>query len=257
MEMFVHSLLWRRKEELLPPQLIDHEIYQVSTISALLEGVYDGEVTYGQVMRHGDFGIGTFNGLDGEMLAVHGVFYQVTAGGRVQQVSAGQKTPFAVVMYFRPDLHLKIDGPCTYEELQASIDEKLQSKNEFYGVLAEAEFEYLKARTIPKQQEPYLPMVEVVQTQIVKEYRNVQGLIAGFRFPGFAEKLNVPGYHLHFLDESRELGGHVLEAQLKNISVAIDHTSKFHMVLPEEGEFLQADLDGDISGDLKRVEGGS
>jgi len=245
MENFIKALMWQRKQDVLPPQLPSHEVYQVSTVSALLEGVYDGDVTYGQVMKHGDFGVGTFNGLDGEMLAVHGVFYQITSDGNVRAVSPTQKTPFAAVMFFRPSVELKIDGPCNYEQFQNQIDQQLESKNEFYAIRAEGFCEYLKLRTIPKQNEPYLPIAEVVQQQREVEHKGVHGLLAGFRFPSFTDKLDEPGYHLHFIDETRSFGGHVLEAVLKEMTVSIDHTSKFHLVLPEEGDFLQADFSKD------------
>lgn len=44
------------------------ELFQYSTLEALLGGVYDGEVTVGELLTHGDFGLGTFNSLDGEMI---------------------------------------------------------------------------------------------------------------------------------------------------------------------------------------------
>jgi len=40
-----------------------HEVFQMSTISALSQGLYDGEITYAQLAQHGDFGLGTFNGI--------------------------------------------------------------------------------------------------------------------------------------------------------------------------------------------------
>jgi alpha-acetolactate decarboxylase len=59
----------------------DAEVYQFSTISALLEGVYDGDVTVAEILRHGDFGLGTFNHLDGEMVIFDGVCYRLRFDG--------------------------------------------------------------------------------------------------------------------------------------------------------------------------------
>ena len=47
---------------------------QVSTIDAILNGLYDGVITYGDLKEHGDFGIGTFEGLGGEWLHWTGIF---------------------------------------------------------------------------------------------------------------------------------------------------------------------------------------
>ena len=48
-------------------------VFQCSLMSALLAGVYDGELTVRELLQHGDFGLGTFNSLDGEMIIVDGV----------------------------------------------------------------------------------------------------------------------------------------------------------------------------------------
>lgn len=42
-------------------------IGEITGLSALLQGDYDGEITYGELKKYGDFGLGTFNSLDGEM----------------------------------------------------------------------------------------------------------------------------------------------------------------------------------------------
>src|SRR4051794_40607680 len=91
-----------------------HTVYQNSTIEALLDGNYDGEVTYAEVRKHGDFGLGTFDTLDGEMVAVDGVFYQVRSDGKAYAVTDQSKTPLAIVTYFRPDRSTTLTGPLTY-----------------------------------------------------------------------------------------------------------------------------------------------
>src|SRR3954453_23671012 len=99
-----------------------HEVFQNSTINALLEGVYDGSMTYGELRRHGDFGLGTFNALDGEMIAFDGDFYQVKADGVAYPVADGQRTPFASVLFFRPTHTRPLSGPLDYEHFQTLVD---------------------------------------------------------------------------------------------------------------------------------------
>jgi len=70
----------------------EEKVFQVSTIKALLAGVYDGEVTFGQLKQQGDLGLGTLNGLDGEMVAVDGRFYQIKTDGVAYPVSDQTKT---------------------------------------------------------------------------------------------------------------------------------------------------------------------
>nr|MBS9408302.1 acetolactate decarboxylase [Streptococcus oralis] len=44
-----------------------NEVYQTSTMLALLDGIYDGVISFEELKERGDFGIGTFDQLDGEM----------------------------------------------------------------------------------------------------------------------------------------------------------------------------------------------
>ena len=78
------------------------EIYQISTISSLLAGGYDGDTTVAELLRHGGFGLGTFNGVDGEMMVLDGRVYRGTIDGRAHAVADSALTPFAVVVAFRP-----------------------------------------------------------------------------------------------------------------------------------------------------------
>jgi acetolactate decarboxylase len=77
-----------------------HQIFQFSTLQALMGGVYDGDLTYTELARHGDFGIGTFNALDGEMIGLDGKFFQIRSDGRVSPVAGDMRTPFAEVTFF-------------------------------------------------------------------------------------------------------------------------------------------------------------
>lgn len=77
---------------------IDHStLFQVSTSTALVDGIYDGVVTIAELRRHGDFGLGTFADLDGEMLALEGQFFQVRGTGTVTQPDDGTMAPFSNV----------------------------------------------------------------------------------------------------------------------------------------------------------------
>ena len=88
------------------------EVYQTSTMGALLQGVYDGEVTIRELLHHGDFGVGTFNRLDGEMVVLDGVCYQLRSDGSATIADPEQKTPFAAVTWFHADHTLEVSAPC-------------------------------------------------------------------------------------------------------------------------------------------------
>ena len=231
-----------------------HEIFQTSTINALLEGVYDGEVTFEELRQHGDFGLGTFNGLDGEMIALDGEFYQIRSDGRARPVDDGQKTPFAVVQFFRPEFEQALNGPMDYDQLQKELHKHHQSVNFFYAIRVDGFFSHMKTRSVPRQHRPYPSLVEVAREQPVFEFSDVEGTLAGFRFPDYAAGVNVPGYHLHFITRDRTAGGHVLDLKLREGALLVEHTANFHMELPEAGGFLEADLGKDQRGAIQEAE---
>ena len=229
-------------------------VFQTSTISALLEGVYDGNVTYKDLKRHGDFGIGTFNNLDGEMIGLEGRFYQIKADGIAYSVLDSMKTPFAVVTFFKSDQTLFLNNPMDCNQLEKHLETILLTKNIIYAFKIEGDFKYIKTRSVPKQSKPYPPLIEVVKDQTTFEFNNVKGTIAGFWFPSYMGEINVSGYHFHFITEDRKAGGHILDCQLHNGRIEIDYLSELFMALPENSEFYNADLTKKKTGELENVE---
>jgi acetolactate decarboxylase len=231
-------------------------VTQISTIGALLNGVYDGAISYGELREYGDFGIGTFEGLDGEMVALDGDFYQIKADGVAYKVQDSMKTPFAYVTFFDTDREGKLTEGMNYTDIQEFIDGLIPTENIFYAVKINGTFSYVKTRSAPGQTEPYPPLVEVTKNQPIFEFQDVKGTIVGFRSPPYvAGGLNVPGYHLHFITEDRNAGGHLLEVEVKDADVSLDYTSKLFMVLPgEESDFYRVDLTGVEQEELENAE---
>jgi acetolactate decarboxylase len=238
-----------------PGEVVDREvIFQVSTIDALLSGDYDGELNCGELRRHGDFGIGTFNALDGELLQLEGKIFQIKSDGKAYEVPDATRIPFATVTHFDADTIVELNRPLSLEQLFAAIDSLIPSENIFYAIKVEGEFNYLKARSVPRQTKPYLPLVEVVQSQPTFEFNRESGILVGFRTPGYMKGINVPGYHLHFLTSDHTRGGHVLSCNTGKITVSIDYTPAFLMTLPGTESFRRVDLTLDKQEELEKVE---
>lgn len=229
-------------------------LFQASTINSLLEGIYDGDITYKDLKKHGDFGLGTFNALDGEMIGFDGKFYQVKADGIAYPVDDSQKTPFAVVTFFEPDKTVYLARPLDLKQLEEYLDKLVPTKNIFYAIKIKGDFEYIKTRSVPRQNKPYPRLVEVVKHQPIFEFHNVKGTMAGFLLPAYMKTINVPGYHLHFLTEDRKAGGHLLACRIKNVKIEIDYTSNLYLVLNKEGEFYKADLTKGKQTELEKIE---
>ena len=231
-----------------------HEVFQTSTISALLERIYDGQTTIGELAKHGDFGLGTFNALDGEMTVLDGVFYQCRSDGHVYVAEPSAQTPFAVVMRFDPTVEIAVNNAMDFTTFTQALDNAVPSRNIFYAVRADGVFDNVKVRAVPRQQKPYPTMSEIVQDQPEYDHHKVAGSLVGFRFPDYTVGLNAPGYHLHFISNDGRVGGHVLEFSTRQVGVEIDITSDFHMELPEAGAFLDADLAKDNAAAINEVE---
>lgn len=230
-------------------------IFQNSTINALLEGLYDDDVTVGQVREYGSLGLGTFNTLDGEMVVLDGGVFKVkAAGGNVTPVKDTEKTPFSVVTMFHPDKSVTADKSMTLVELRKHLDTLRPSENIFYAFRIEGRFGYIKTRSVPPQEKPYPRLSEVVKDQPEFEFRDIEGFLVGFWMPSYMKDINVPGYHLHFLSKDRTKGGHLLACETTGgITIGIDYIYEFRMRLPGSREYLEMDLSGKTS-DLETVE---
>ncbi|HEY2527293.1 MAG TPA: acetolactate decarboxylase, partial [Xanthobacteraceae bacterium] len=187
------------------------EAYQVATISSLLAGAYDGDTTVDEMLRHGDFGLGTFNGVDGEMMVLDGQVYRGTTDGRAHLVARSERTPFAVLVDFHPQASMPVAAGQSLEQLQAALDALPCSASRVLAVRIDGRFRSIQIRSEPKQIPPYRPLAEVIkEKQVVNTLAEVNGTLIGFRFPVAASSVNVTGWHFHFLTSDKVWGGHIL-----------------------------------------------
>jgi acetolactate decarboxylase len=220
------------REEELHAEHEPHVLFQASTIGALLDGAYQGDVTFGELAEHGDLGLGTLDSLDGEMIAVDGGFYRADVDGAINEIDPETRTPFAVLTWFTPTAEVRIDEPVSHEELMALLDEHLAEGTVACAVRVDGPFERVHARSVPRQSPPYRGLAEVVSDQHVFDLVDVEGTMVGFRFPDYSEGLEVSGYHLHFVTADRTRGGHVLDSRPRRAVARIDTSTNLHLELP-------------------------
>lgn len=229
-----------------------HEVFQTSTIAALLEGAYDGDVTFGELRAHGDLGLGTLQHLDGEMIALDGEFWQAPASGRLRRIDDDERTPFAVVCPFAPDVTVALDGPRSYDDLLGEIGRHVPASGTV-AVRIDGRFSHVRARSVPAQRRPYLPLAEVAARQVLFEWRDLDATLVGFRFPKVAAGIELPGHHLHIISADRTRGGHVLAADLAHGTLRVDRVSAMRLELPT-GVKLPAARDAGRTAILDRIE---
>lgn len=201
-------------------------------MTAIEAGAYDGRTTCRALQERGNFGIGTFDRLDGEMIILDGVVYQVKANGRVVTPPPSTTTPFACVVSFLLDCTVAVPPGTDLAGLKRLLDDSLPAPNALHAVEVRGTFRTVRTRSVPAQVRPYRPLAEVLKQQPEFTYQDISGALVGFRFPSWMAGVNVPGYHFHFLSDDRKSGGHVLAVDIREAFVAIDACDRFFMMLP-------------------------
>ena len=227
---------------------------QTSTIEALLHGAYEGDVTFAELARHGDLGLGTVQHLDGEMLLVDGEFLQVRADGTVHPSAPETRTPFAVLCRFRPDAPRTLTGPMGWSALQALLDEH-GAPDLVQALRLDAHLSRVELRSVPAQSPPYPPLTEVVAHQRSWQATDVHGTLVGFRFPGQLEGLEVAGLHVHFVSDDRSVGGHVTDLELVAGTLWVQQLDELHVEVPD-GVDVEPSGAQDLGAAIRSVEGG-
>jgi acetolactate decarboxylase len=232
-------------------------ITQVSTYDAILNGVFDGSVTLKKLLSYGDFGIGTFHAIDGELILLDGKFYQVKDDGKVYNPALALTTPFAMAAKFKKEITAKLEGGTDYPALEKILTNAGANQNLFWAVKMKGRFSKIKLRCPSAQKKPYPPLLEVVKTQAIFNLENVAGTFVGFRTPIYMRGgLGAPGYHFHFLSEDLKAGGHVLAFTLAGGTIAeIGLYSQCLLILPEHDKtFSQIDFSVDRSAEVVKTQ---
>lgn len=235
----------------------DDSIHQVSIMQAFMHGEYDGVISVGDLKLNGDTGLGTFEGVDGEMIVLDGVVYKAKADGSIQAMPNNERVPFAVVTNFDEDASIPKISANNFSDLTSQLDKELDKlgKNNMYVVKIKGDFSNITVRSIEKQDKPYKEFNDVAKTdQKVFNYTNQSGTIVAVHFPKFMGDVNMAGWHMHFLSDDKTKGGHVLEFNKTNASVGIDIISEFNMLLSSSESFTKMDLSEDMTNKISQVE---
>jgi len=231
----------------------ENAVYLSVPINALVEGLCVAQTTIGDIRSHGDFGLGTFNHLDGEMILLDGTAYQIAASGEVKPAADDEQTPFACVTAFRPDTWDEIPEGGASADIFTLLDSLIPSTNMLYALRIDGVFDDVKTRAIPRT-ENYRPLVEAAKNQTVFEFSRTEGSLAGFYTPGFMASLNAPGYHIHMLTADRSQGGHLMACRLRKARIGIQHVPKLEVGLPVTLDYLTAEFSRNTREDLDKAE---
>lgn len=229
-------------------------LLQVSVIDALMQGFYDGFYPLSDLKKHGNYGIGTFDALDGEMMFFNDTVFQIDARGNVNIPNDSVLTPFAAVTHLYTDRSFNL-SKLTIDSLKNEFDRFFPTPNIFYLIKISGSFSSVHTRSVPAQVRPYAPLAEVTSNQPEFTFENVRGDIIGFYCPHYVKGINVVGFHLHFLTADRTGGGHLINFEMDEGTMEVGFITDYKLILPDKGDFYGGDFSIDRSEELKNVEG--
>jgi len=232
-------------------QTTTQSLYQISTSTALVEGVHSGSVSSSVLLEHGDFGLGTFDGLDGEMVILDGQIYQVT--DRVRHRTDDFLVPFASITHFRAKSFFEVDNVACLKDVELACDQQRISDNLFYALRLDGTFETIHTRavhTVPQNTR----LLDAAKTQSEFHFENTEGTLVGFWSPRYSSSFSIPGYHLHFISKDGTKGGHLLDCRARKLKARVQVLSEYNIRLPDSGPFLTINLSKDPASDLAKTE---
>ena len=231
-----------------------NKIYQTGTIASLIQCVYDGDTIVKNLSKYGDFGLGTVDAIDGELIILDGFFYLADVNSKISVINNLVKTPFAVISHFKPELSEQIVN-VDFHQFEQEYLKNFPSLNYVYAIKIVANFSYIKIRSESCQTKPYKKLSETMpKLQKIHEFRDIKGTLVGVWYPEFMAGLNVPGFHFHFIDEKRLIGGHVFDFNILNGEVSLQKIASVQIDFIETQEFEQANLSLDHADDILKVE---
>ena len=235
----------------------DDSMYQVSLMQAFMHGEYNGVVTVGDFKKHGDTGLGTFEGVNGEMIILDGEVYQAAANGSINVMSDDETIPFGTITKFDEDGTIDDISATDFNDLTRQLDDEIKkfSSNNMYLIKIKGNFSNIKVRSVQKQEQPYKEFTEVAAVdQKVFDYTNQEGTIVAIYFPEYMNELNMHGWHLHFLSDDKTKGGHVLGFNDFKGSGQVDEIHEFKMILPTDDTFTTMNFSENMTNKISSVE---
>jgi acetolactate decarboxylase len=232
-------------------------LYQFGIANAFLSGLYKGTLPLWDLKKHGDFGLGAPDMLDGEWIMNNGKMYQTRFTGKTSIVPDSVKTSLSFVCFFSADTTVYASNIQNKENALKWIDSFLNNKNGIYAIRISGTFEYVKTRSFPPvKKEPFISLASMMSKQCFFELKNIKGVFAGFKIPSFLAGPSIPDFHFHFISGNEDAGGHVVNFVWNNVKIEIDELNRFSIELPQNDEFRNFNFKTTRIEDIKKVESG-
>ncbi|APX71942.1 acetolactate decarboxylase [Companilactobacillus allii] len=231
-------------------------LYQHGTLALLVPGLLDGTITMKDLLSHGDTGIGTGEGLDGELIILDGTPYQVDSHGNVNLVDSNFTLPFANSHFADYAEMLEVED-ISRNNLQKQITDAAKSSNTFYSVKITGTFKNIKTRAVQKSSQPYQSLAKTAENQSIFTKDSVEGTLLSYYSPAIFDGVAVGGFHSHLMSDEHDFGGHILSFESVSGVVSFQQFDNLEQHLPTDNkEYMEHDFSNDnILDDVHNAEG--
>ena len=239
---------------------MDAMMFQVSTLQSLALGYTRAVMTVGELMQHGETGLGTFEDVNGEMIAIDGKCYRAMDDGTVAEAGDERGVPFASVAYMDNCREFELSGNYTMESLKAELNNRIEEDfglNSMHVIQIYGTFEKIYARSELPYRAHHVTLKDMLDiTQTSFEFSDITGSLVGVYYPDYMDGINAAGWHLHFVNEERNKGGHVYEIKMSSGKVRLAKKTRIDIQLPKDPAFDTYSLKSASKDEIKHVEQG-
>ena len=238
----------------------DNKMFQISTLQELALGYSRAVVNVGDMMRHGDLGLGTFEDVNGEMIVLDGHCYRADEKGNVSEADDKTGVPFSSVTIFKEDRICEIDSIDSIEKLKVFLDLRIEENfglNSMHIVRIDGSFKRVCARSESGYRAHHVTLKEALSvTQRDFYFDDISGTLVCVYYPDYMDGINASGWHLHFVSEDRKKGGHVFDLSMEKGTAYFEKITNIEIILPHEPAFDTYALKGASRDEIKSVEQG-
>ncbi|HEI6380042.1 TPA: acetolactate decarboxylase [Staphylococcus aureus] len=230
-------------------------LYQHGILGTLMAGLLKGTASINELLQHGDLGIATLTGSNGEVIFLDGKAYHANEHKEFVELKGDELTPYATVTKFVADTSYETKDKSS-EAVFAEIKEKMLSENLFSAVKISGLFKKMHVRMMPAQEPPYTRLIDSARRQPEQTETYVKGSVVGFFTPELFHGIGSAGFHVHFANDDRNFGGHVLDFEVEDVKVEIQNIETFEQHFPiQDKDFTKANIDyKDIADEIREAE---
>ena len=233
-------------------------MFQVASLQSLMQGYTRPVISVGELLQHGDTGLGTFENVNGEMITIDGHCFQADAKGNASEISLDAGVPFSSLSFLHPCREFEAGSFDDIEQLKTFLDVKIEEDfglNSMHVVRIDGHFPKICARSESGLRAQHVTLKEILadnQTEFF--FDDINGSLVCIYYPDYMDGINASGWHLHFISDDRKFGGHVFDLSMTKGKVYLKKINQIHIQFPTDAAFDTYSLKAVSNEDVKQVE---